>query len=100
MTTAAMAKTIANARTTNSSNIRRQARRRPAALGRARSLDADALCEQLAVVRGVAQKELGGLGPLEVQVGGVLPGEPDAAVDLDVLGGGMEVRVGAVGLGQ
>src|SRR5687767_13113062 len=35
----------------------------------ARALDPDALCEQLAVVRGVAEQQLGRLGPLEVQVG-------------------------------
>ena len=60
----------------------------------------DALGEELAVVGGVAEEELGRLGPLEVQVGRVLPGEADAAVDLDVLGGGVEVGLGAVGLGQ
>src|SRR6266540_2531147 len=60
--------------------------------------DADPLCEQLAVVRGVAEEDLGALGPLEIQVRVVLPREADAAVDLDVLGGGVEVRVGAVGL--
>src|SRR3954452_8030411 len=60
----------------------------------------DALCEQLAVVGGVAEEQLGGLGPLEVEVGVVLPGEADAAVDLDVLGGGVEVRLRAVRLGQ
>ena len=62
--------------------------------------DADALGEQLAVVGGVAEEQLGRLGPLEVQVGRVLPGEADATVDLDVLGGGVEVRLRAVGLGQ
>src|SRR4051794_334092 len=67
---------------------------------RLRSLDADALREQLAVVGGVAEEELGRLGPLEVQVRGVLPREPDTTVDLDVLGGGVEVRLRAVRLGQ
>src|ERR1700733_8023519 len=62
--------------------------------------DPYALCQQLAVVGGVAQEELGGLGPLEVEVGRVLPGEPDAAVDLDVLGRRVEVGLGAVGLGE
>src|SRR3546814_20454038 len=60
----------------------------------------DLLSQQLAVVGGVTEEQLGALGPLEVQVGGVLPGEADAAMDLDVLGGGVEVRLGAVGLGQ
>src|SRR5438034_129563 len=60
--------------------------------------DTDALCKQLAVVRRVAEEDLGALRPLEVEVGVVLPGEADSAVDLDVLGRGVEVRVGAVGL--
>ena len=40
------------------------------------------------------------LGALEVQVRVVLPREADATVDLDVLGRGVEVRVGAVRLRQ
>src|SRR4051812_38667351 len=62
--------------------------------------DADALGEQLAVVRGVAEQDLRALGALEVQVRVVLPREADATVDLDVLRGGVEVRVRAVGLGE
>ena len=42
------------------------------------------------MVGGVAQHQLRRLGPLEVEVGGVLPGEADAAVDLDVLRGGVK----------
>ena len=38
------------------------------------------------MVGGVTEQQLGALGPLEVEVGRVLPGEADAAVDLDVLG--------------
>ena len=53
--------------------------------------DPEPLREQLAVVGRVAEEQLGGLGPLEVEVGGVLPGEPDATVDLDVLGRRVEV---------
>src|SRR3954453_15183086 len=68
------------------------------ALARPPESNADALGEQLAVVARVAEQQLGALGPLEVQVGRVLPREPDATVDLDVLGGGVEVGVGAVGL--
>ena len=60
--------------------------------------DADALREQLAVVRRVAEEDLRRLRPLEVQVRGVLPREADATVDLDVLGGRVEVRLGAVRL--
>ena len=48
----------------------------------------------------IAEEQLARLGPLEVQVRGVLPREADAAVDLDVLGGGVEVGLRAVGLGQ
>src|SRR5437763_873367 len=62
--------------------------------------DADALRQQLPVVGGIAEQDLRALRPLEVEVGVVLPGEADAAVDLDVLGGGVEVRVGAVRLGE
>ena len=63
-------------------------------------LQADPVGQPFPVVGAVAEEQLAGLGPLEVQVGVVLPGEADAAVDLDVLGGGVEVGVGAVGLGQ
>src|SRR5712692_4672698 len=62
--------------------------------------DADALRDQLSVVRRVTEEDLGTLGSLEVEVRVVLPREADAAVDLDVLGGGLEVRVGAVRLGE
>jgi hypothetical protein len=55
--------------------------------------DADALGEELPVVGGVSQDQLGRLRPLEVQVGIVLPGEADASVDLDVLCGCVEVRL-------
>src|SRR5438132_9051666 len=68
--------------------------------GRLGSSDPDALCEQLAVVRGVAEEDLRALRALEVEVRVVLPGEADAAVDLDVLGRTVEVRVGDVRLGQ
>ena len=62
--------------------------------------DTDALREQLAVVRGVAEQQLGRLRPLEVEVCGVLPGEADATVDLDVLRSRMEVGLRAVRLRQ
>src|SRR5215472_4963184 len=52
--------------------------------------DADALGKQLAVVGGVPQVDLRALGTLEVEVRRVLPRKADAAVDLDVLGGGVE----------
>ena len=38
--------------------------------------------EAFVVDGGAAEEQLGGLGAAEVQVGGVLPGEPDAAVHL------------------
>ncbi len=62
--------------------------------------DPDALGKKLAVVGGVAEEELRGLGPLKLEMGGVQPRESDPTVDLDVLGGGVEVRVGAVRFGQ
>src|SRR4051812_37725030 len=43
--------------------------------------DADALRQELAVVRGVAEEDLGALRALEVEVRVVLPREADAAVD-------------------
>ena len=48
----------------------------------------------------VTEQQLRALGSLEVQVGRVLPGEPNAAVDLDVLGGSVKVGLRAVALGQ
>ena len=66
--------------------------RRAIAARQTAELQTDALREQLAVVGRVTEQQLGGLGPLEVQVGGVLPGEADAAVDLDVLHGRGHVR--------
>src|SRR5580658_4376179 len=66
--------------------------------GRPGRSDADALGQKLPVVGRVAEEELGRLGPLEVEVRVVLPGEPNAAVDLDVLRGSVEVRLGAIGL--
>src|SRR5437868_7857000 len=85
MTTAAMTKTMSRAATAKTTIT--------AAAGYLWVLDPDALGEEFAVVRGVAEQELAGLGPLEVQVGVVLPREADAAVDLDVLGGRVEVRI-------
>jgi predicted metal-dependent phosphoesterase TrpH len=67
---------------------------------RAPALQADAGGQPLAVVGGVAQVQLARLGPLEVQVGVVLPGEADPAVDLDVLRGHVEVGLRGVRLGQ
>src|SRR5262249_20684577 len=60
--------------------------------------DTDALREQFAVVRRVAEEDLRALRALEVEVRVVLPREADAAVDLDVLGRGVEVRLRAVRL--
>ena len=56
-------------------------------------LNADALREQLAVVRRVAEEDLGALRALEVEVRGVLPGHPDAPVELDRLLGGVDGQV-------
>src|SRR5213083_1287415 len=46
-------------------------------------LQINQLRDPLAVVRRVTERELGRLGALEVEVQIVLPGEPDAAVELD-----------------
>ena len=53
--------------------------------------DTDSLREEFAVVRRIAEQQLGRLGPLEVQMRGVLPREADATVNLDVFGGRVEV---------
>src|SRR5207237_4570596 len=65
-----------------------------------RRSDADALSQELSVIGGIAEQQLGRLRTLEVEMCVMLPREADPAVDLDVLGGGVEVSVGAVGLGQ
>src|SRR6476619_5503508 len=67
---------------------------------RVRGLDTDALCQQLAVIGRVAEQQFRRLCTLEVQVRGVFPREADAAVDLDVLGGGVEVGLAAIRLGE
>src|SRR5690242_21927969 len=58
----------------------------------------DQLRDDLAVPRRVAERDLGALRALEVDVHVVLPREADATVDLDPFARGMAVRVGAVGL--
>src|SRR5215470_15164888 len=50
--------------------------------------------QALVVDRRTAEQQLGRLGPAEVQVGWMLPGEADAAVHLDVLGRGEHVGLG------
>src|SRR5262249_23645675 len=62
--------------------------------------DAEALGEELAVVRRTAEECLGCPSPLVVEMRRVLPGEADAAVDVDVLVGGLGERLGAVRLGE
>jgi len=53
--------------------------------------DTYALGEQFAVVGGVTEQQLRALGPLEVEVGRMLPGETNTPVDLDVLCSRVEV---------
>ena len=76
--------------------------RRPPSSGRTgvKPSQPDAGRQPLAVVAAVAEEQLAGLRPLEVQVGIVFPGEADAAVDLDVLGGHVEVGLRGVRLHQ
>src|SRR3990172_646578 len=64
------------------------------------ALEVDQLGYPLAMPRGVAEGEFRPLGPLEVEVQVVLPGEPDAAVELDASAGDPAVRVRDVGLGH
>ena len=59
-------------------------------------LQPDAGGQAFAVIAGVAEEQLAGLGPLEVQVRVVLPGEADAAVDLDVLARHVRVHLGRI----
>src|SRR5580704_13596458 len=54
----------------------------------------------LAVPGRVAQEHLGALGALEPEVGVVVPGEADPAVDLDGVDGGLQIGLGRTGLGQ
>ena len=54
-------------------------------------LQSDALGEKLPVIGRIAKHELRALGPLEVQVSWMFPGEADAAVDLNVLSRSVEV---------
>jgi citronellol/citronellal dehydrogenase len=60
-------------------------------------LQADPRCQSFPVIAAVAEEQLAGLGPLEVQVRIVLPGEADAAVNLDVLARDVRVHLGGVG---
>src|ERR1700689_546681 len=62
--------------------------------------DPEQIRQAFSVRRRAAEQQLGGLGAPEVQVSGVFPGEPDAAVDLDVFLRGVQVRVRAVSLGH
>src|SRR5262247_4100196 len=65
-----------------------------------RRLEVDQLGHALAMPGGVAERELRSLGALEVQVQVVLPGESDAAVELDARSGHAAVGVRHVGLGH
>src|SRR5580700_3451451 len=56
--------------------------------------------EPIPVISGRTEHHLSALGPLEVQVGGMLPGEADAAVHLDGVPRDLRVGRGAVHLGQ
>src|SRR3989337_1065136 len=60
--------------------------------------DPQAVGQDAAMVRRVAEQQLVGLAPAEKQVGVVLPREPDPAVDLDVAPGHREGGLGAVRL--
>src|SRR5437867_10179109 len=73
---------------------------RGVAAGSRTPLQINQLRDPLAVVRRVAEGELGRLGALEVEVQVVLPGEPDAAVELDAGAGHLTVGVGDVRLGH
>src|SRR5262245_58506122 len=79
------------------SSCRRVVRRKY--LSRRRS-EADQLRNALAMIRGVAERELGRLRALEVQVQVVLPREADAAVELDARPRHLAVGVAHVRLGH
>lgn len=51
------------------------------------ALDTDERRQSFPLRRGIPEQQLRGLGTFEVQVCRVLPGEPDPAVNLDVLRG-------------
>src|SRR5680860_976453 len=56
--------------------------------------------QDTAVVGRIAEQQFTALGALEVQMGVVLPREPDAAVNLNILGRRGEVGLGTIRLGQ
>ena len=58
------------------------------------------LHHRLAMLVGIAEQDLRTLGPLEPEVGVVVPGEADAAVHLDRMDGGLQVGFGGAGLGE
>src|SRR5213078_1261343 len=62
--------------------------------------DPDEVGQPLPMVIGAAEKELRILRAFEVQVCGVLPGEADAAENLDVFTRGVQVRVATERLGE
>src|SRR5882724_13061687 len=67
---------------------------------RGNRLEIDQLGHALAMPRGVAEREFGALGPLEVQVEVVLPGEADAAVELYPGAGHPAISVRDIGFGH
>ena len=58
------------------------------------------LGDPFAVVTGGTEERLGAAGAFEVQMRGVFPGESDAAMDLNALGGDVIEGVRAVCLGD
>jgi hypothetical protein len=56
-------------------------------------LDADALRQKFSMISRISEQQLTRLGALEVKVRWVLPGETNAAVNLNVLGCGMKVSL-------
>src|SRR5207253_1595449 len=63
-------------------------------------LEVQCLGDELPMIGRVAESDFRGLGALEIKVHLVLPGEADAAMDLDAVAGGVAVGVGRVGLGD
>ena len=56
-------------------------------------LDADALRKKFTMISRISEQQLTRLGALEIKVRGVLPGEADATMNLNVLGSGMKVSL-------
>ncbi len=64
------------------------------------NLDIEYLGHHLAVIITITEGDLRGLGPLEIEVHVVVPGEANATVDLNALTSNVLVDIATPGLGH